>query len=99
MLKRYVEIGVDVAVACGAYYLFGWIGLTLWALFVISWFATQLISNQQVIMTTLLSRLPWATGLSPFLYCITDARPITLSRSGAVAPSVVIISSVKPLLK
>ena len=58
MLKRYVEIGVDVAVAWGAYYLFGWIGFGLWALFVISWFATQLISDQQVTMKTLLSRLP-----------------------------------------
>ncbi len=58
MLKRYAEIGADVAIAWVAFRLFGWIGLALWALFVISWFATQLISNQQIIMKTLLSRLP-----------------------------------------
>jgi hypothetical protein len=58
MLKRYAEIGADVAIAWVAFHLFGWIGLTLWTLFVISWFATQLISNQQTIMKTLLSRLP-----------------------------------------
>ncbi len=58
MMKRYVEIAVDVAVAFAAYYFLGWIGFALWTLFVVSWFATKLISNQQVIMKTLLSRLP-----------------------------------------
>jgi hypothetical protein len=57
-MRRYVEISVDAAVACGAYYLFGWIGFAIWGLFLICWFATQLISNQQVMMKTLLSRLP-----------------------------------------
>ncbi len=52
MLKRYVEIGMNVTVAC---VVFGWIGFALWALIVISWFATQLSSNQQTIMKTLLS--------------------------------------------
>jgi hypothetical protein len=58
MLKRYAEIGADVAIAWVAYYLFGWVGFALWALFLISWLAVQLIGNQQVIMKTLLSRLP-----------------------------------------
>jgi hypothetical protein len=58
MLRRYAEIGADVAIASVAYYLAGWVGFALWTLFVISWFATQLISNQQVIMNTVLSRLP-----------------------------------------
>jgi len=49
MLRRYAEIGADVAIAWVAFQQFGWIGLALWALFVISWFATQLISNQQII--------------------------------------------------
>ena len=65
MLKRYVEIGMDVAVACGSYYLFGWIGFALWALIVISWFAMQLLSNQQIMMKTLLSRLPDRCVQSP----------------------------------
>lgn len=56
-VKRQVEIGVDVAAACGAYYLFGWIGFAFWAVIMISWFATQMIGDQQVIMKTLLSRL------------------------------------------
>lgn len=58
MLKRYVEIGADAAATYVAYYLFGWIGLAFWAVFLICWFATQLIGNQQVIINTLLSRLP-----------------------------------------
>ena len=58
MLKRYVEIGVDAAVACTAYYLFGWIGFAVWAFFVISWFLIQLVGDQRTIMNTLLSRLP-----------------------------------------
>jgi hypothetical protein len=58
MLERYVEVVVDVAVGFGAYYFLGWIGLALWALLVMSWLATQLTRNQQIIMKTLLSRLP-----------------------------------------
>ena len=49
---------MDAAVAFGAYYLFGWIGVVVWAFFVAGWFFTQLVANQQVIMNTLLSRLP-----------------------------------------
>lgn len=61
MLKLYIEITVDVAVAYGAYYLFGWIGLSLWALFVISWFLVQVISNQSAAIKNqalILARLP-----------------------------------------
>ena len=58
MLKRYAEIGADVAIAGVAYYFFGWIGIVLWGFFVVSWFAVQLIGNQQIIMNTLLSRMP-----------------------------------------
>jgi len=52
------EIALDVAVAYGAYCLFGWIGLILWVIFLIGWFSTQLIGNQQIILETLLSGLP-----------------------------------------
>jgi hypothetical protein len=58
MLKTYAEIGVGVAIAAGAHYFLGWIGFALWALVVVIWFAVQVISNQKVIMKTLLSRLP-----------------------------------------
>jgi hypothetical protein len=58
VLKRSIGIALGAVVAYAAYYLFGWIGLAIWAVIVITWFATQLISNQQVIMNTLLSRLP-----------------------------------------
>jgi hypothetical protein len=58
MLKRYFEIGFDVGVAGVAYYLFGWIGLALWMFFVVSVFGNRLLTDQQVIMNTLLSRLP-----------------------------------------
>ncbi len=58
MLKRYIEIGIDAAVAWIAYYLFGWIGFAVWALFVISHFLSQLFGDQRIIMNTLLSRLP-----------------------------------------
>jgi hypothetical protein len=58
MLKRYIEIAVDVAVAYGAYYLFGWIGLALVVFFVLSWFCIQLIESQRAVRDTLLSRLP-----------------------------------------
>ena len=58
MLKRYVEVGVDAAVAYGAYYLFGWVGLAIWVVFLLGWYFTQLISAQQTALNTLLSRLP-----------------------------------------
>lgn len=58
MLKRNVKIAVDVAIAFAAYYFLGWIGFAVWVFFVISWFAIQLISDQKVVMSTLLSRLP-----------------------------------------
>lgn len=58
MLKRYAEVGADVALGWLAYYLFGWIGLALWVFFVVSLFCVQLISDQKIMMNTLLSRLP-----------------------------------------
>jgi hypothetical protein len=57
-MKRFVGIGAEAAVAYLAYYLFGWIGVTVWAVFLIGCYATQLTSNQRIIMNTLLSRLP-----------------------------------------
>jgi hypothetical protein len=64
MAKHYVETGLNVAVAGGAYYLCGWIGFAVWALLVMSWLATHLIDNQQIIMKTLQSRLPPASMIS-----------------------------------
>lgn len=58
MWKRYVEITVDVAIAFVAYRLVGWIGFALWAFFVFANIATHVNGNQQVMMRTLLSRLP-----------------------------------------
>jgi len=58
MLKRYLEISIDVAVGFAAYFFFGWIGFALWALFVVSNFCIQLVADQRAIMQTLLSRLP-----------------------------------------
>jgi hypothetical protein len=57
-LKQYIEMAVDVAVAFAAYYWLSWVGFALWVFFVMSRFCIQLISNQQVMMKTLLSRLP-----------------------------------------
>jgi hypothetical protein len=57
-LKQYVGIAVDVAFACGAYRLFGWIGFAVWCFLNLSLFASQLMEHQQLISKTLLSRLP-----------------------------------------
>lgn len=57
-LKQYIEIAVDVAFACGAYRLFGWIGFAVWCFFNLSLFASRLMEHQQLISKTLLSRLP-----------------------------------------
>lgn len=56
--KRYIEIAIDAAVAYVAYYLFGWIGFAIWVFFVMGILCVQAISNQRVMMNTLLSRLP-----------------------------------------
>jgi len=58
MWKRYGEIGLDVVAAFIAYRFLGWLGFALWSLFVVGWFAVQIIGTQQMIMKTLLSRLP-----------------------------------------
>jgi hypothetical protein len=61
VLRRTVGIAFNAVVAYAAYYLFGWIGLAIWVVIVISWFATQLLGNQRVVtstLNTLLSRLP-----------------------------------------
>jgi hypothetical protein len=61
MSKRYAEIAeivIDVAVAFAAYHWLGWIGFSLWVLFLGCWFVRQLVSDQHVIMKALLSRLP-----------------------------------------
>lgn len=56
--KTYLEVIIDALVAGTAYYFLGWIGFALWAFFVVSLFAVQLIGAQRTIMQTLLSRLP-----------------------------------------
>ena len=58
MSKRYAEVAIDVAVAFVLYHFLGWIGFALWVLFVVSWFAVQLLGHQRIIAKTLLSRLP-----------------------------------------
>lgn len=58
MWKRYAEIAIDVAIAFAAYRFLGWIGFALWTLFVLMHIGTHVAGNQQVIMKTLLSRLP-----------------------------------------
>ena len=58
MLNRYKEIGIDTVVAAGTYVLFGWVGVAVWAFFIVGWYATQLVANQKIIVNTLLSRLP-----------------------------------------
>jgi hypothetical protein len=56
--QRYLELVVDVAVAFGGYYFLGWIGFALWVFFVMSRYCVLLITAQQDIRNTLLSRLP-----------------------------------------
>ena len=58
MWKRYAEIAVDVAIAFAAYHFLGWIGFALWALFVLVHIATHIAGSQQIMVKTLLSRLP-----------------------------------------
>ncbi len=58
MLKKYGTIAVDVVVAVAAYYFIGWIGLVAFVIFMFSLFFHELIQKQDVIMKTLLSRLP-----------------------------------------
>jgi hypothetical protein len=58
MLKRYAEIALDVAIGSIGYYYLGWIGLALWALFLICNYLYQMCSDQKIMMNTLLSRLP-----------------------------------------
>jgi hypothetical protein len=41
-----------------AYFFLGWIGFALYSVFLVGWYGTQMIASQQVIMGTLLSRLP-----------------------------------------
>ena len=56
--KKYLEVGLNAAVAVGLYYLFGWIGVVAWAFFVAVLFLSQLLTNQQAILRILTSRLP-----------------------------------------
>jgi hypothetical protein len=57
-VKGLIEVVTDAAVAGSAYYFFGWIGVAIWTLFVIGMFCTQMISNQRLILDTMLERLP-----------------------------------------
>jgi hypothetical protein len=56
--KRYLEVGLDAAVAVGLYYLVGWIGVVGWAFFVAVLLLSQLLTNQRAIVRILTSRLP-----------------------------------------
>jgi len=56
--KRYLEVGLDAAVAVGLYYLVGWIGVVAWAFFVAVVILSQLLTNQRAILGILTSRLP-----------------------------------------
>lgn len=58
MWKRYAEMALDVAIGLGAYRFLGWVGLALWVFFVVCNYLSQLLTSQQVMTKTLLSRLP-----------------------------------------